>query len=325
MPGFWKRPMTRTYSYNLDVGEHYYNPMTSYLEAERGTRGETPGALTYSERLARRWLTGRRYGATDVSDRYVRSSSVARGEAMAAAASSEVMMSRDSRARSVAASRAATDAYNVSAWSNRRELLSRAAQAKGSSAARAEEAVTANEQLRKQSYVSQRAMQQANQSAATCMKQQQMKRTQASSSSSAVAASSSSSSTTTTKQVAQQQRSSMQQQASSAASSSSRRIESSSRVQDDICKRVADVHMQPWAAGAELDEANSASARAKARILDLERELDEITRRALSAQTHACKTAALMAKEAQMEDEQAMASSYKKTKKVMVESSSRVG
>ena len=70
--GFWNRPVTRMYSYNLDVGEHYYSPMTSYLEAERGTRGETPGALTYSERLARKWLYGRRYGATDCSERYCR-------------------------------------------------------------------------------------------------------------------------------------------------------------------------------------------------------------------------------------------------------------
>ena len=60
------------YSYNLDVGEHYYSPMTSYLEAERGTCGETPGALTYSERLARKWFYGRRYGTTDISDRYCR-------------------------------------------------------------------------------------------------------------------------------------------------------------------------------------------------------------------------------------------------------------
>ena len=52
--GYWRRPVSRTYMYNLDVGEHYYQPMTSYLEAERGTRGETPGALTFEERLAQR-------------------------------------------------------------------------------------------------------------------------------------------------------------------------------------------------------------------------------------------------------------------------------
>ena len=57
--------------YNLDVGEHYYTPMTNYLEAERGTRGETPGALTFDERLSRNWLHGRRYEATEARDRYV--------------------------------------------------------------------------------------------------------------------------------------------------------------------------------------------------------------------------------------------------------------
>lgn len=76
--GYWKRPVGRTYTYNLDVGEHYYSPMTAYLEAERGTRGETPGAMTFSERLQWKWLNGRRYEATDLRERYTRASSMAR-------------------------------------------------------------------------------------------------------------------------------------------------------------------------------------------------------------------------------------------------------
>merc|ERR1712083_572850 len=76
--GYWRRPVSRTYMYNLDVGEHYYHPMTSYLEAERGTRGETPGALTFDERLQRNWLHGRRYEASEARERYARSSSLAR-------------------------------------------------------------------------------------------------------------------------------------------------------------------------------------------------------------------------------------------------------
>ena len=51
--GYWTRPTSRTYMYNLDVGEHYYSPMTSYLSTERGSRGETPGALTFDERLGK--------------------------------------------------------------------------------------------------------------------------------------------------------------------------------------------------------------------------------------------------------------------------------
>ena len=68
--GYWRRPVSRTYGYNLEVGEHYYAPMTSYLEAERGSRGETPGALTYSERLARKWIYGRRYESDELRERY---------------------------------------------------------------------------------------------------------------------------------------------------------------------------------------------------------------------------------------------------------------
>lgn len=85
--------------YNLDVGEHYYSPMTSYLEAERGTRGETPGAMTYDERLQRQWLHGRRYEPLETRERYARASSAARGEASSSYLASE-MASRNSRAMS---------------------------------------------------------------------------------------------------------------------------------------------------------------------------------------------------------------------------------
>merc|ERR1712038_818848 len=74
--GFWKRPINRTYHYNFEVGENYYLPMTTYLESKSSmppmtmatmeiekskilTRTEPPGALGFSERLARRWITGR--------------------------------------------------------------------------------------------------------------------------------------------------------------------------------------------------------------------------------------------------------------------------
>ena len=58
MPGYWRRPIARVYSYNLDLGETYYSPMKDYLEKGRRERGETPGALTYSERIARSWCGG---------------------------------------------------------------------------------------------------------------------------------------------------------------------------------------------------------------------------------------------------------------------------
>ena len=60
---YWKKPMTRTYHYNLNVGENYYTPMTAYLESlDRGAREQSPGALTFDERLYRDWQRGHRYG-----------------------------------------------------------------------------------------------------------------------------------------------------------------------------------------------------------------------------------------------------------------------
>ena len=60
MPGYWRRPIARVYSYNLDLGETYYSPMREYLDKDRSARGETPGALTYSERMARSRCGGER-------------------------------------------------------------------------------------------------------------------------------------------------------------------------------------------------------------------------------------------------------------------------
>ncbi len=55
--------------------------------------------------------------------------------------------------------------------------------------------------------------------------------------------------------------------------------------------------MMPWSVGPELDEANSASLRARARISELERELEEITKKALSTRIYSSKSAAQMAKQ----------------------------
>merc|ERR1711997_900193 len=58
----WKRPISRIYPYNLDVGENYYIPMTTYLDNKDAL--ETPGALTFSERIAQNWIKGRTGYAT---------------------------------------------------------------------------------------------------------------------------------------------------------------------------------------------------------------------------------------------------------------------
>merc|ERR1712098_190708 len=50
--GHWKRPINRMYSYNYQVGENYYLPMTSYIEAKDKAKEEMPGPLSFSERIA---------------------------------------------------------------------------------------------------------------------------------------------------------------------------------------------------------------------------------------------------------------------------------
>lgn len=284
--------------YNLDVGEHYYQPMTSYLEAERGTRGETPGALTFEERLAQRWLHGRRYEATADRDRYARASSLARGEAAAATAS----------------------AASGSSWQS--EMASRASRSASEMRTASTTAARAASEMR---YASSRAETQSQATSKQQMISQSMASTTQKTEKSQLSESVKKSA------LAQEQRLSSafsQKKATSASQRQETEVKtqsSSRRIDDDICKKVADIHMSPWSAGQELNEANNASARARARILELEKELEEITRKAMTTQVRAIKTAKQMAAEATLEDEQAMKSSYKKSKKVMIESSSKMG
>merc|ERR1719471_2716589 len=53
----WKRPVSRICHYNLEVGENYYNPMTAYIDNK--LTAEAPGALSFSERLHKKWIHGR--------------------------------------------------------------------------------------------------------------------------------------------------------------------------------------------------------------------------------------------------------------------------
>merc|ERR1712156_916223 len=120
--GYWRRPVSRTYMYNLDVGEHYYHPMTNYMEAERGTRGETPGALTFDERLSKNWLHGRRYEATEARERYARSSSLARESSSKGFEPSALRMAR--AASEVATTATASQAQVASSMSASRQQAS---------------------------------------------------------------------------------------------------------------------------------------------------------------------------------------------------------
>lgn len=254
MPGFWKRPVTRMYSYNLDLGDM---------------------------------------------------------QSRAARARSEVRTSSNVRNISRAQSPYVADQNNVSAFANYKNAL-----LDTSRALRQESA--ANQMAREQSRVqSMRQQQEMRRSMAETrarsmepsMSSMQMQNMSASVANNASAAS----------RMQQQQ-----QQSSTSTTQSTYRTESRHRVADDINKRMADVHMMPWSAGAELDEANSASSRARSRISELERELEEITRKAMMTSSHARQTAAQMAKAAQLEDSEAMSNSYRKSKKVMIESSQKV-
>merc|ERR1711863_91210 len=96
-------------------------------------RGETPGALTFSERLAKtRGIRGRRYEATELRDRYARSSSMAR-EATQAAAAREERAASISRAARAVSEVSAPRPTATSAWLSRREMQEQARAAAASS------------------------------------------------------------------------------------------------------------------------------------------------------------------------------------------------
>ena len=83
--------------------------------------------------------------------------------------------------------------------------------------------------------------------------------------------------------------------------------------------------MQPWMNRTDMQEAEDASARARARISELERELEEITKKALMSSSKSLKSAKQMAYQASMEaEEEAKAASSKRSKKVMIQSSTQI-
>lgn len=303
MPGFWRRPVSRMYSYNLDVGEHYYSPMTGYLDQDRSTRGETPGALTFSERLAKKWITGRRYEATDSRNGYERSSSVARETSYQPEALREA---RGLRAASEMRTAATGASYSTSAWSDRNQLRQQALY--HPQAISEEHANLQSSSIRSETI-------------------EEVAKTSSSSLSAKRAA-----------MIQQEQRAALmraQQQSRSRScqprSSFARREEAvtsakiNTKQEDNISKKIADIRMHPYQGNQEVREAEAATLRAKARILDLERELDDITKKAIMTGTKAVKSAKQMAYEANMEaEEEAKASSTKKSRKIIMESNNKI-
>merc|ERR1712117_752824 len=73
--GNWKRPVNRMYAYNFQIGENYYLPMTSYLEAKAPTGSDVPGPLCFSERIALHPLNGTSIGTSSVMTSSVQTTS----------------------------------------------------------------------------------------------------------------------------------------------------------------------------------------------------------------------------------------------------------
>ena len=56
----WKRPPTKVYDYNYDVGQHYYQPMIRHLDKKSaGVSSDSPGPMSFAERLVEDPLYGR--------------------------------------------------------------------------------------------------------------------------------------------------------------------------------------------------------------------------------------------------------------------------
>jgi len=92
-------------------------------------------------------------------------------------------------------------------------------------------------------------------------------------------------------------------------------------ISDDICKKVADIHMAPFE-GREIAAARAALSQGKLKIDRMEKELESITSSAMKYQSIYSKSASQMAKEAMMAAE-SEAKSSKTVRKTVVESSSR--
>lgn len=248
MPGFWKRPVCRVYSYNLDLGESYYSPQRDYLrDSNRGTAAssgsslrlaESPGPLTYSERLARSFLEGDK--------------------------------DRQQRARTEAAT-------ELSAWRGRE--LGAGRPPLPPTRLPPKEAHVADMNRRELKETIEKSTQQAE-------------------------------------IILNTHRDSMSRLEEE---DLVRRYGTPSRGNDDIYKRIADIRMTPFR-GQELEEEYKTAQHSRAKLSSLNRELEDVTRRAMTYRPAYGKTAAELARDAM--NESSMSSSYKKTSKVVVDSKS---
>lgn len=74
----WKRPPTKVYDYNYDVGSNYYKGMINHLDKKSaGVTSEPPGPKSFAERIAEDSLYGRSKPVSYVSSDYASKSSSA--------------------------------------------------------------------------------------------------------------------------------------------------------------------------------------------------------------------------------------------------------
>jgi hypothetical protein len=288
--------MSRTYAYNLDMGDHYYTHIKDYVgrTPDRDARGETPGAMTFAERLHYRDLQGRRYEAEDLEKRYARASSEAYTSARASTAPPVNVGFKGFYQRQLEASKAVAE----------QEASAKAAASASIKTASARSASVATSVAAKKT---------VQISESTTTKTSSSKK----------------------QELAALQKSSLEYGKTSA-SSAVRRAEghavSSFRdprhtmvphdITDDICKKVADIHMAPYARD-EAGLAAQASLASWAKVSKMESSLEALTKSAMTYKSSYAQSASQMAKAAMSEDASAVSSSSKKTRKTIVESSSK--
>jgi len=91
---------------------------------------------------------------------------------------------------------------------------------------------------------------------------------------------------------------------------------------DDICYKVADIHLSPYMGHREVNSARAMSHEGRVKVERMEKELSALTSSAMSYKSIYAKSAAQLAKEA-MEACESEAASSKKVRKTVVETSSK--
>jgi len=288
----WRRPTSRTYAYNLDLGDHYYTHIRDYVEStpDRSIRGETPGAMTFAERLHYKGIEGRRYEAEDVQKRYARAASTDVRDVRSSTAPPVNVGFKGYYARQLEAAKAVA-ALEAAEKKSATASQTTAASASAKSTATAEKkTVTISEKT------------------TTASKKEELASLQKSS----VEYGRSSASRAVRRA----------EQHAATSAKDPRHVMVPWDITDDICKKVADIHMAPYAKG-EAETAAQASLARWSKVNKMESDLEALTKTAMTYSSCYKKSAAQMAKEAMSEDASAVASSYKKTKKTIVESSSK--